>query len=91
MGFSAQQHSTGFRTTFACLAACFVHFAPEAGCGRSVAEAPNLTRLRTHMDALMAVPKYARFFAYFRDPWVYNDAETAADLMRQAWIHAIGG
>jgi trans-aconitate 2-methyltransferase len=45
---------------------------------------PNLDRLRKRMDALMAAPKYARFFARFRDPWVYNDAETAADLLRQA-------
>ena len=45
---------------------------------------PNLARLRERMDALMAAPRYARFFAHFRDPWVYNDAKTAADLMRQA-------
>jgi len=45
---------------------------------------PNLARLTRRMDALMAAPKYARFFAHFHNPWVYNDAETAADLMREA-------
>lgn len=45
---------------------------------------PNLARLRARMDALAATPKYARFFDRFRSPWVYNDAETAADLLRQA-------
>ncbi len=44
----------------------------------------NLAGLRKRMHALMVSPKYARFFAHFRNPWVYNDAETAADLMRQA-------
>jgi len=44
----------------------------------------NLQRLRERMDALMASPKYACFFAHFRNPWVYNDAATAADLMLQA-------
>ncbi|MBV8053400.1 MAG: methyltransferase domain-containing protein [Acidobacteriaceae bacterium] len=45
---------------------------------------PNLARLRTRMNALMTSLKYARFFAQFRSPWVFNDAESAADLMRQA-------
>jgi trans-aconitate 2-methyltransferase len=45
---------------------------------------PNLARLRERMDALMAAPKYAQFLARFRNPWVYNDAGTAADLLRQA-------
>jgi len=45
---------------------------------------PNLARLRKRMDALITAPRYAPLFATFRDPWVYNDAETAADLLRQA-------
>jgi len=45
---------------------------------------PNLARLRKRMDALMAAPRYAPLFATFRDPWVYSDAETATDLLRQA-------
>jgi len=32
----------------------------------------------------MAAPRYAPLFATFRDPWVYSDAETATDLLRQA-------
>lgn len=45
---------------------------------------PNLARLRERMDALTATRKYARFFVHFRNPWVYNDADTAANLLRQA-------
>jgi len=45
---------------------------------------PNLARLRARMDALMAAPKCAPFFSRFRNPWVYNDADTAAELLRQA-------
>jgi len=45
---------------------------------------PNLARLRKRMDGLMARAKYARYFAQFRDPWVYNNPETAADVMRRA-------
>ena len=45
---------------------------------------PNLARLRDRMNALAAAPKYAQFFAHFRDPWVYNDAETAAGLLQRA-------
>lgn len=45
---------------------------------------PNLARLRQRMDALLASPKYARCFANFRNPWVFNDAETAANLLQRA-------
>jgi trans-aconitate 2-methyltransferase len=45
---------------------------------------PNLARLRNRMDTLMTAPKYASFFARFSGPWVFNDAETAAGLLRQA-------
>jgi len=31
----------------------------------------------------MASPKYAEFFAAFRYPWVFNDAVTAASLLRE--------
>jgi len=44
---------------------------------------PNLAKLRSRMNALMDATKYASFFAHFRDPWIFNDAETAADLLRQ--------
>jgi trans-aconitate 2-methyltransferase len=45
---------------------------------------PNLGRLRKRMDVLAATPKFAPFFAGFRNPWVYNDAETAADILKRA-------
>jgi trans-aconitate 2-methyltransferase len=45
---------------------------------------PNLARISKRMETLMATPKYKRFFEHFRNPWVFNDAETAADLLRQA-------
>ncbi len=45
---------------------------------------PNLANLRKHMEALMAAPKYRPFFAGFRDPWVFNNTETAANLLREA-------
>jgi trans-aconitate 2-methyltransferase len=45
---------------------------------------PNLARVRVRMDALMAAPKHARFFGHFLYPWIFNDAETAAGLLRQA-------
>ena len=45
---------------------------------------PNLARLRKRMHTLMTDHKYAGFFANFRNPWVFNDAETAANLLHQA-------
>src|SRR5579884_2583420 len=45
---------------------------------------PNLARLRKRMDALIASPQYGPYFRHFRNPWVYNDADTAASLLRQA-------
>jgi trans-aconitate 2-methyltransferase len=45
---------------------------------------PNLARLRNRMDAVMAAPQFAPFFANFRGPWVFNDAGTAANLLREA-------
>jgi trans-aconitate methyltransferase len=45
---------------------------------------PNLARLRKRTDELAATAKYARYFAGFREPWTYNDAETAAAILRRA-------
>jgi len=45
---------------------------------------PNLARLMKRVDALSAGPQYARFFVHFQSPWVYNDADTAATLLRDA-------
>jgi len=45
---------------------------------------PNLARLRKRTDELAATAKYAPYFAGFREPWTFNDAETAASLLRRA-------
>jgi len=44
----------------------------------------NLAHLLARTYALAATPKFAKYFAGFRSPWVYNDAEAAAALMREA-------
>jgi trans-aconitate 2-methyltransferase len=46
--------------------------------------AENLARLRKRTDELAATSKYERCFAGFREPWTYNDAETAAAVLRRA-------
>jgi trans-aconitate 2-methyltransferase len=45
---------------------------------------PNLARLRERVQVLAATPRFAPYLANFREPWVFNDAETAAALLRQA-------
>jgi trans-aconitate 2-methyltransferase len=45
---------------------------------------PNLVRLRKRTDELATTAKYARYFAGFREPWTYNDAETAAGVLTRA-------
>lgn len=52
----------------------------EAQCGGG----PNTARLRERADALAALPKFAPFFAGFREPWLYQDAEGAAEGLRRA-------
>jgi trans-aconitate 2-methyltransferase len=52
----------------------------EAQCGGG----PNLARLRTRADALAARAKFAPFFAGFREPWLYQDAEEAAATLSRA-------
>jgi trans-aconitate methyltransferase len=52
----------------------------EAQCGA----AGNLARLRQRTDALAASSDYAPFFAGFREPWVYQDADSAAQGLRRA-------
>ena len=52
----------------------------EAQCGG----AGNLTALRKRADALAATPKFAQFFAGFSEPWLYQNAEDAADALRRA-------
>jgi trans-aconitate 2-methyltransferase len=52
----------------------------QAQCGGG----PNLARLRRRIAELAATAKFARYFGGFREPWTYNDAETAAAIMRRA-------
>jgi trans-aconitate 2-methyltransferase len=52
----------------------------QAQCGGG----PNLVRLRNRANALAASPKLAEFFAGFHEPWLYQDAEGAAQSLRRA-------
>lgn len=52
----------------------------EAQCGGG----PNLERLRSRANALAATPTFARFFSGFREPWLYQSAEEAAQTLRRA-------
>jgi len=52
----------------------------EAQCGGG----PNTARLRERADALAAAPEFAPYFAGFREPWLYQDAEGAAAALRRA-------
>jgi trans-aconitate 2-methyltransferase len=52
----------------------------EAQCGGG----PNIERLRQRADALAARPKFAAYFAGFREPWLFQDAESAEKTLRRA-------
>ena len=52
----------------------------EAQCGGG----PNLMAVRNCANALAATAKFAPFFVGFREPWLYQDAEGAADALRRA-------
>lgn len=52
----------------------------EAQCGGGA----NLVMLRNRVNALAATLKFASFFAGFREPWLYQDAEGAAQSLRHA-------
>ncbi|HWY56788.1 MAG TPA: methyltransferase domain-containing protein [Terriglobales bacterium] len=45
---------------------------------------PNLASLRKRTNELAATAKYARYFVGFREPWTFNNAETAATILRRA-------
>lgn len=57
----------------------------EAQCGGG----PNIVRLRDRANALAATPKYARFFAGFREPWLFQDADGAAECLRRAGFKTV--
>jgi trans-aconitate methyltransferase len=52
----------------------------EAQCGGG----PNLRRLRDRVAAMAATPQIAPFFAEFREPWLFEDAQGAAATLRRA-------
>jgi len=52
----------------------------EAQCGGG----PNLVQLRQRIDALAAAPSFAPFFAGFREPWLFQYAQGAAETLRRA-------
>jgi trans-aconitate 2-methyltransferase len=52
----------------------------EAQCGGG----PNILCLRQRADELAATAKFASFFAGFRDPWLFQDAETAGQALLRA-------
>ncbi len=52
----------------------------EAQCGGG----PNLVRLRNRANALTATAKFAQFFTGFKEPWLYQYAESAAEGLRRA-------
>ncbi len=52
----------------------------EAQCGGG----PNLSTLRRRANVLAATPKFADLFAGFHEPWLYQDAEGAAESLRRA-------
>lgn len=52
----------------------------EAQCGGG----PNVLRLRERANVLAVTPKFASFFIGFREPWLFQDAEGAAESLRRA-------
>lgn len=54
----------------------------EAQCGGG----PNIAGLRRRADALAASPAYAAYFADFREPWLFQDAQSAAITLRHAGL-----
>jgi len=52
----------------------------QAQCGGG----PNLARLRQRIGELAKTTKYKQYFGGFREPWTFDDAETAAAIMRRA-------
>lgn len=52
----------------------------EAQCGGG----PNILRLRQRADELAATAKFASFFAGFSEPWLFQNAEGAAQALLRA-------
>jgi trans-aconitate 2-methyltransferase len=45
---------------------------------------PNIARLRKRANVLAASAEYAAYFAGFREPWLFQNAEGAASTLRRA-------
>lgn len=52
----------------------------QAQCGGG----PNVVTLRERVNSLAATSKFAQFFAGFREPWLFQNAEQAAVRLRNA-------
>ncbi len=52
----------------------------EAQCGGG----PNIARLRQRANALAASRQFAAYFEGFREPWLFEDAESSAETLRRA-------
>lgn len=52
----------------------------EAQCGGG----PNVAHLRGRADALAATAKFSAYFRGFHEPWLFEDAEGAAQRLRKA-------
>src|SRR5215467_11211528 len=50
----------------------------EAQCGGG----PNLAKLRPRAQALAATPRFAAFLGDFREPWLFENAEEAAQTLQ---------
>jgi trans-aconitate 2-methyltransferase len=57
----------------------------EAQCGGG----PNIARLRERANALAATPEFAAYFANFCEPWLFQDAASAAETLRRAGFVAV--
>lgn len=57
----------------------------ETQCGGG----PNLAALRQRADALTKAPKFRQFFSGFREPWVFANAEEAAETLHRAGFEKI--
>ncbi len=52
----------------------------QAQCGGG----PNLERLRNRANKLATRPRFARYFSGFREPWLFQDSDGAANSLRRA-------
>lgn len=52
----------------------------EAQCGGG----PNIERLRERANRLSETPKFAPYFAGFREPWLFEDAASGEETLRRA-------